>query len=302
MTKDEALASVLAQSEGQHLGDLCGWSLSGVIRQDEARMAADELGLYDDFGFPKLSPNSAYRRAVALAVKSGRRDEERYEAVKVEDNTDRIVHSIIRKDIVAKYNGSMSEKDAEFSTETQIGFDKKHYNLGSDKPHVIFDRVKANFEELCIVYKPDDIRTAFQRAFEKWGGIRMLDHGGLWWVPAPYADRVRLWKEFMEKTLNTTLILPVFDTSETIAGLRRITQESVDGQLHDLIEELQSFVTKGDGIRQSTLEKRVKKFDDIRDKADLYERLLGHRMTELKDSLKQAQQGLMQTIKMVGAQ
>ena len=151
------------------------------------------------------------------------------------------------------------------------------------------------------MYKTDDIRTAFQRAFDKWGGVRMLDHGGLWWLPAPYAGKVRDWKEFIDRTQNTTLILPVFDTQETIEGLRRITRESLEGQIGELIDELKGFVESGDGIRQKTLETRIEKFDAIRDKAELYERLLGHRLDEIKVRVKEAHEGLMQTIRLVGA-
>jgi len=301
MTRDDALAAVLAQNEGRHLGDLCGWSLSGTINQEEARRIADELGLGDDFQFPKLSPNSAYRRAVRKAVQSGARDEERYEAVKVEDTADKIVHSIVRKDVISKFSGTISLKDAGFQTEAQVAFNKRTQSLDMDKPHHIVEQVKYFYQELCVVFKPDDVRVAFQRAFNKWGGIRMLDSGGLWWVPAPYAERVRLWKEFMERTRNSTLILPVFDTQETVEGLRRMTEETIEGQLEKIKTQLLGFADREDTTRTSTLEARVQRFDELRDKAELYERLLGHNMASLKQQVAAAQRSLVESLRKIGA-
>lgn len=300
MTKNEALAAILAQSEGRHLGDLCGWSLSGNIPQGEARALAEELGLKDDFDFPKMTPTSAYRRAVIKAVKSGRRDEERYEVVKVEDTAGKVAHSIVRKDVADAMNSdpSISTKDAEFQTEAQICFDKKTHCILSDKPHPVVARTHSFYEVLCVVYEADNIRIAFQRAFEKWSGVRMLDHGGLWWVPSTSANKVRQWKEFMARTRNTSIILPVFDTQETIEGLRKITEESVEGQLKQLMDDLEGLYDK-DSVRMSTLQSRVERFDEIRDKAELYERLLGHQLDSLKSRVKKAQRGLVDSLSVI---
>jgi hypothetical protein len=125
--------------------------------------------------------------------------------------------------------------------------------------------------------------------------VRLLDHGGLWWVPSPYAAKVRAWSEFMRATNNTALILPVFDTEETIESLRQVTMQSVDGQVADLMEQLTKLSEKNN-TRVSTLEKRVEMFDDLRDKAEMYEKLLGHQMDELKVKLTAAQTSLVESL------
>ncbi len=295
MTKTDVLG-ILKQNEGTHMGDLCGWSLNGTVDQIEAVSLASSLGLEKDLCFPDIGPNGAYRRAVNDAVRTGRRDEEKYEAVKVEDSERQIAHSIIRKNVVADML-QLAEKDAEFQTECQIIFSKDSRTLiCSDPNHPIFLKVVEGYKTLTEVYTADDLRTAFQRAFAAWGGIRMLEHGGLWWIPSTAVEKVRAWKAFMEGTQNSALILPVFDTAETIESLKRVTQESVDGQLQELVNQLEGYAGRSN-VRHSTLEARVEEFDTLRDKAELYERLLGHNLTELKTKLDEAQKGLMETIR-----
>jgi hypothetical protein len=299
MTKNDIL-SILNPVEGNHMGDLCGWSLSGTVNQVEAQILVESLDLDEDFDFPSVSPNAAYRRAVSEAVKSGRRDEEKFEAVKVEDSEHRIAHSIIRKEVVADMI-QITERDAEFRTECQIIFSKDDHSLVcSDPNHPIFTKVVDGYRELAVVYTINDLRTAFQRAFAAWGGVRMLDHGGLWWIPSTSVDKVRSWKTFLEKTSNSSLIIPIFDTVETIESLKRVTRESVDGQLQEIIAELQGYAERSN-VRASTLETRVAQFDELRDRAELYERLLGHNLSELKAKLDEAQRGLVEAIKTAAA-
>ena len=304
MTKTDVVERLLKQQDGRHLGDLCGWSLSGLINQKQAQKLAEDNDLHDDFDFPRVTPNSAYRRAVRQAVKGGKGDERKFDVMKIEESPSKIVHAVVRKDIVIGSGTKLTAKDAEFKTETKLGFDKDGYFAGhdadklfkvEDETHPITRKAKTHYEELCVVYRPEDIRIAFQRAFRRWGGIRLLDHGGVWWVPAPYAGKVRAWSDFMSSLNNTALILPVFDTEETIASLREVTNQSIEGQLVDLMEQLEKLSQKNN-TRVSTLEKRVEAFDELRVKAELYERLLGHQMDELKDKVSTAQTSLVKSL------
>jgi hypothetical protein len=307
MTKSEVMNKLLAMQEGKHLGDLCGWSLNGAHKQSTVTDLAEQHGLDEDLGLPKLSPASAYRRAVNDAVKGGRRDERRFAAVKIEETELKIVHAIVRRDIVDAAGGSLSPKDASFETECKVGFDKEAYKDGkdademlklSDETHPIAQKVKAQYEDLCVRYLPGDIRVAFQRAFERWGAIRLLEHGGLWWVPSPNADRVRAWKEFMSALGNSTVIIPVFDTEETINSLITASEETLEARLDGLMEQLQSFCSKGN-TRVSTLEKRVEMFDDLRDQIELHARVLGNKQDELMKRLNDAHKGLVASLAVV---
>ena len=304
MTKSDVIGSLLKQNEGKHLGDLCGWGLGGDYVQEEVRKLAEKHGIEGDLGLPNLSPASAYRRAVTDAVKSGRNDERKFAAVKLDDNELKIVHAIVERGIVQGAAGSLSAKDADFHTELRVGFDKEGYKNGEDAEkllrsenptHRLSEVIKQRYTDLCVRYLPGDIRVAFQRAFEKWGSIRLLEHGGLWWVPSPSAEKVRKWKLFMEELGNTTIVIPVFDTEETIQSLREQSKSTLEGQLASMLDQLDGFTTK-DNTRLSTLEKRIEMFDSLRDKIELHARVLGMKQQELLDRLNVASTGLSKSL------
>ena len=301
--RKEELTQMLEQKQGRHLGDLCGWSLQGPFIQDRVRQLAEEHGIDGDLGLPKLSPISAYRRAVTASVKGGRNDEKKYEAICVEDNTVQIVHSLVRRDIVDG-ESTLSKKDASFDTECKIGFDKGAYKDGAssmelvkyEKPdHPLAKRVAAEYEALCGQFVAGDIRIAFQRAFLSWGGIGLLSHGGLWWVPSPSAEKVRAWKGFMLDLNNSTVIIPVFDTEETINSLIQQSKETLEARLQTMLDQLSDFAKRG-GTRVSTLEKRIEMFDDLRANIDLHVRVLGAKQDELLLRLDAAQKGLVNSL------
>lgn len=307
MGKSEIMNNLLKQNEGKHVGDLCGWGLGGDYLQTEVRALAEQHGIEEDLGLPNLSPASAYRRAVNDAVKSGRNDERKFAAVKLEDNELKIVHAIVERGIVQGAGGSLSAKEAEFHTELRVGFDKEGYKNGDaavdllqseDTTHRLSEKIEQRYSDLCIRYLPGDIRVAFQRAFEKWGAIRLLEHGGLWWVPEPSAEKVRRWKAFMSDLGNTTIVIPVFDTEETIQSLREQSRETLEGELSKLMEQLEGFSGK-DNTRLSTLEKRIEMFDVLRDKIELHARVLGLKQQELLDSLNVASLGLAESLKVI---
>ncbi len=298
------LEKVLKPQSGKHLGDLCGWGLHGTHEQSYVLGLAEKHGLQGELVFPRIGPNSAYRRAVNGAVRGGKADQRKYAAVLIEDTAEKIVHAIVKQEIVDTIGGVLSPKDAEFHTEVRVGFDKGKYKDGydaadllqlEDDSHQIAQGIKASYEDLAVRFLTQDIRVAFQRAFEQWGSIRLLDHGGLWWVPEPAAERVRAWKEFMSELGNTTVIIPVFDTEETIKSLREQSQSTLEGQLADLLEQLDGFSAKNT-TRLSTLEKRVGAFDALREKIELHARVLGFKQQELMSKLDAASNGLVRSL------
>jgi len=303
MTKED-IEKILNAGTGRHLGDLCGWSLHGTHNREHVHTCAKEYGLDGDLDFPKVTPSSAYRRAVNNSVRTGRSDERDYAAVLLEDTPNSIVHAIVRGNIDDGAIGTISNKQAEFQMETRIGFDKRAYKNGDavetlvqyeDANHPVSVRVAGLYEELAVVYQTNDIRTAFQRAFSKWGAMRLLEHGGLWWVPCEYAEKVREWKRFMVGICSTPIVIPIFDTEETIASLKAQSQSTLEGQLADLVEQLEGY-TKKDNTRLSTLEKRVEMFDDLRSKIELHARVLGIKQQELLDKLDAAAKGLTESL------
>jgi hypothetical protein len=301
----------LLATQGRHLGDLVRWELHGIVRQDVATAAAARFGLLDDLDFPVVTPNSAYRHAVRQSVRGGKADERRYEVVKVEESPSKIVHAIVEKTVENKTTGStMTNRDATFSTETRVGFDKDAYFAGGvaetmlqvEHPdHPIVARIRALYGELCVTYKTEDIRVASQRAFTSWHATAFGSGGGLWWAPSTAAEKVRSWAEWMEELGHRAYVIPLFDTEETVRALQLNAYESVENQMNALLDQMAAFSHK-DNTRASTLERRVEEFDRLRDSAELYETLLGAQMSTIKERLVAAQKALVASISAMSAE
>jgi hypothetical protein len=294
MTNQEIMKALLTPKEGKHLGDLCGWSLRGMHKSDDVHALCDELGLADDFKFPRVTPVNAYRRAVVDACKDAARNDERgWSAHLVQNDESCTVHELVRVQITGGSDSTLTDNRADFSAETRVRFDKVGYAAGRNPEqlmllehpdHPIAKEAARIYLEHMHMMRTADIRSGFQRAFEKWNGIRVLDHGGLWLVPAPFAEKVRAWKTFLDRLNCTAMIIPTLDTQETVDSMQRMANDSLEAQFAKILDELQQFATK-DNTRVSTLESRLEAFGDLRSKTELYERLLGMKLDQLKTRL-----------------
>lgn len=285
------VSTALAQAEGRHLGDLCGWSISGTRPKAQVDALASKYGLDEDFRFPNLTPNSCYRKAIQQVFNLGKKDHGKAMAVLVEDSSAKIIHSIVTSTVVDDDDDTVSSKDAEFKTEIKVGFNKEAHRSGAspeaclvveDDSHPAAVALKEKYMELAETYLSYDIRNAFQHAFRLWDACPVLPHGGLWYIPAAYAEKVRAWHGFMTDLGLTTAVIPAFDTSETIESLRQSTRAGLEGQLGDLMYLMDMYAREGwDKVRTSTLEKRVEEFDELRARAELYQSILGTTIGDL---------------------
>lgn len=297
------LDEALQQAEGRHLGDLCGWSIPGSRSKAEVDALATECGLADDFRFPKLTPNSCYRKAIQQVFNLGKKDHGKAMAVVVEDSAERIVHSIVTSRVVDdSTNDTVSAHDAAFRTEFKVGFDKVAYREGAsaeaclvleDPTNPLTVQLKDTYMELAEKYLSYDIRVAFQAAFRVWDACPVLPHGGLWYIPANRADKVRAWNRFMTGLGLVTAVIPCFDTAETIESLRQSTRNGLEAQLDDVLSLLDLYAQEGLGtVRTSTLEKRAEEFDELRSRAELYQAILGTTVDDLTAKITSAAQRL----------
>jgi hypothetical protein len=320
---DKQVQKAINNQDGNHLGDLVGWSLrprfgssaDGIeIGQVRAQEVIKNLGLAKDFQFPKLTPTSAYRRAVRKAM-STKKTKDNYVAVKLFDNEDAVGHAIVKGEIVqqAVASGQIATQGGEYMAKYDASFDtalksrcfkptRKLIKTGvitsgdpeellhfSDPDHAISKEITEWYRKLVVIYTADDIRQAFRRAFAKWNGMKVLRHGGLWWVPIKHHNKVNAWSKFVETIECDSIIVPTFETEETVDSLQRAAENSLANQLQTLREDLGKFASN---TRTKTMEKRFDEFSSLRRRAELYKDVLGLEVQEITDSIKTAEQSL----------
>jgi len=300
----ETVSSAIAQEHGMHLGDLCGWSITGSRPKAKVIHTAEQLGLEEDMRFPKLTPNSAYRKAISMTFKQSKSTN--MMAVLVEDSPRRIVHSLVATEVVEDDNNTVSSKDASFNTEIKVGFNKEADAGGAspgaclvteDDTHPAAQELRKNYTHLLDTYLASDIRECFQAAFRNWKACPVLPHGGLWYIPSKYAEKVRAWAAFMRELQLVTVVVPSFDTKETLESLQNSTRYSLENQLADIVSQLDGYSAEGAAsVRSSTLEKRAAEFDDLRSRAELYKTILGTTVSDLTKRIEVASQKLVKDI------
>lgn len=292
------LAEALANG-GRHLGDVVGWSQSGASPRHQTDVAAFAHGIDGDLKLPIVNPAGAYRTALRAAV-TGAADERRWSVTLVEETSQRIVHAILAAEEVADAT-TLSDKTREFRTSTKVAFNKGSQRLrnvnyidlfeAEDAAHPVAIRARQEYAALVECYRTEDLRSAFQTAFARWAGMRLVDTGGVWFIPAEYATKVRAWAEFMTKLGHGTLVLPMFDSREAVANLRTSAQQSLEGQLQQIVDDLAQFAG-AETTRLSTLEERLERWERLQRDAELYQRLLGVRTDELGKGLESARTAL----------
>jgi len=307
MTKNEILKQLTEAAGGDLssylLGHFAGWSLTGVkTTKDEALKLAAQHGIDKFLKVPKITPPNAYARAVTDTV-TGTGDTKEYEAILLESNEHKDVHAIVRRSVVedAMANGTVTRtsgneaqfvagKEAKFDEVARVAFDKKAYR-STDDPRKCFVTANDNrisrtvftlYLEHCENIRAQDVRIAFQRAFEAWHGTRVTDHGGMWWVPASAADEMHAWSKFLRALGGQPILIPIFNTDEARESLREIAAQAAQSQIANLKDKVEGFA---DNTRNSTIEKRMTDLDALRSKLSTWKKYLDVESTELEDAI-----------------
>jgi len=272
------------------LGHFVGWSLTGVsTTKTEAIRVAAECGIAEFLKVPNITPPCAYLRAVRDQT-TGVSDTKQFEPILLENNEFKQVHAIVERSVVeaALASGQITReetdaadfvagKEAHFDEVVRVAFDKKKYNAGgvtaecfvagndSDVANEIFE----SYKQACDTIRPNDVRIAFQRAFEAWDGVRVIDHGGMWWIPSHRTSEVEGWERFLKALGGQPVIIPIFSTDKAKETMKRMVENSAVQQVKSLKAKVEKFDEK---TRESTIEKRMDDLKNLRTKLEVWRR------------------------------
>jgi hypothetical protein len=274
MTHDK-LASALKKG-GQHLGDLIWWTLA------EARL--DRSTLEKIWSGAQLAPEHLPEPPTAeKALKSAVREAaigqpDRLIRLGKEDETE-IVYGIVQE--MKLTDGSLA-----YAQETRVVLDRKTEKVTADQPENELAMVIATrFAELRSVHTSDDIRRAMMKALDACAAITLRDHGGVYWVPAPYAETVRRLQGAVEKIGSSRVyLLPVHASADTNRTLGDAAKLAVEDELAQLKTEVEGFVASPPD-RPSTLVRRLDAFEELKARAALYRDVLQVHVADLDATL-----------------
>jgi hypothetical protein len=274
MTLDK-ITSVLATG-GQHLGDIVYWTLA------EARI--DRSTLENVWASAQLSPGflpeppTAEKALKAAARESAVGQPDRLVRLGKEDEHE-IVFAVVRE--TKHDDGSIS-----YAQETRVALDRASELVTADVPgHDLATTIAARFGELRSTHTPDDIRRSMMKVLDSCAAITLREHGGVVWVPAPYAELVRRLQAAIEKIGSSRVyLLPVHSSGDANRTLGDAAKLAIEDELAQLKAEVEGFVASPPD-RPSTLVRRLDAFETLKMKAALYRDVLQVHVRDLDKTL-----------------
>jgi len=275
----KALAQIQShiQTAGKHVGDLLWWSL------DEARISVTRLaevwasaGLSATLLPEAPTPEKALKTACREQA-VGRSD---YLVRLGKEDGCELVFAVVREEKDASGN-------VRHTQEARVSLRRGGSGaLETDAPaHALVQAISEAYAGLLKVHTPDDVRRAVLRALDSFAAVTLRDHGGVYWVPAPYAREVRRLQEALARIGRSRMdVVPIHATPEGNAALGAAAHSAVQREIEDLQAEIKAFVDEPPG-RTLTLVRRLETFEDLRAKAQLYQSVLNVQVSDLETSL-----------------
>ena len=270
----ERLKSVLS-SGPEHLGDMVFWSLA------DARI--DRLTLQSIWPLdPALLPDApTAERALKLAVRDAQVGQ-RGRLIRLgKESEDEVIFAIVHEE--RHPDGSLT-----YTQEARVHLDRQREVVTSDAPsHDIVATITAGFSTFKNTHPADDVRRAIVKALHSFAAVTLREGGGVYWVPAPFAAKLRQLQAAIEKIGSSRVyILPVHKSAEAEKTLGEIAKGSIEEELAGLQAEIASFVSAPPD-RASTLVRRFDAFSALRSRAQLYRSVLSVEVEDLDRQLDQ---------------
>lgn len=274
MTLDK-ITSVLATG-GEHIGDLVYWSLSAA--------SIERRTLEGIWGVAQLSPSflpdpPTAEKALKAAVREAAVGQpDRLIRLGLE-NEQEIIFTVVREE--RHDDGSLT-----FHQETRVVLDRAAERVTADVPgHDLANTIALRFRELRSTHTPDDVRRTMMKVLDSCAAVTLRDHGGVYWIPAPFAESVRRLQSAVEKIGSSRFyILPVHASTDATRTLGDAAKLAIEDELAMLKTEVEGFMTSPPD-RPSTLVRRLDAFEALKARATLYREVLAVHVQDLESTL-----------------
>jgi len=274
MTLDK-LTSALNKG-GQHLGDLIWWTLA------EARI--DRSTLENIWSGAQLAPEylpdpPTAEKALKSAVREAAIGQpDRLIRLGKEDEAE-IIFAVVHE--TKHTDGSIT-----YQQETRVILDRQVESVSFDVPgHDLAAVITSRFGELRSTHMADEVRRSMMKVLDACAVVTLRDHGGVYWVPSPYAETVRRLQGAIEKIGSSRVyLLPVHASADANRTLGDAAKLAIEDELAALKAEVDGFMASPPD-RPSTLVRRLDAFEGLQARANLYRDVLQVHVADLESTL-----------------
>jgi hypothetical protein len=276
MSALETIRDTLAREGGRHLGDLVWWALADA-RVDRSTLAT--VWARAQLAPEHLPDPPTVEKALKTAVREAAVGQpDRLVRLGKEDEAE-LVFAIVRE--TRHGDGSVT-----YQQETRVILDRQAETVSSDAPtHDLAGVIAARFSQLKATHTSDDVRRAMLKVLDSCAAVTLREHGGVYWVPSPYAETVRRLQGAIEKIGSSRVyLLPVHSSADASRTLGDAAAQAITDELAAMKAEVEQFLSAPPD-RPSTLVRRLDAFDALRARAELYKSVLSVTVADLDQTL-----------------
>jgi hypothetical protein len=250
-----------ALARGEHLGTLCWWALNGATISHETLVDKARIASLDERYLPKaIKPVAAFRRAWRHAARCCPRGMMLRE---IGETPERIVVGLVRED------ADVERAQLDYDVVGRITFEKATDVLTVHAPNEVTSEVQRLYAHHHD-HGSEDIRGMLTGLMRE-AGVSIREAGGVYFVPPSFASTLAAMVQVVEGIgHNRVFTLPIADVGDAKATLADVARQTLDDEIRALEAELEAFAESGADTRDSTLARRLQRFDELRARVALF--------------------------------
>jgi len=253
-----------------------------MVREDTKVNAVKADSILEKFGFSGFMGDLNERKAVRRGIDElhNRRGKNRRVVERVRETADSAVFGVLKMNIDENSNS------AEYDQDTTVVLDKATGTV--EATGVMADVVNRKIAENRGVYNGNDLRFLFINVIREAGGICKRPTGGVYLVPAMYADKILSLKAAVLEMCDKGAVI----YTERIYDGEEERSNAAEAVTNDLSGRVNLIVTAVSRIQKLTC--RIKSHQDalvkIEELTEMYKTILGEQvgLESLTDTLKAA--------------
>ncbi len=267
------------ETAGPHVGDLLWWTLQGArIRRTDLECLWVGAGLSASL----LPEPPTVEKALKTAIRDAQLGVDDHLFRLGKESRDELVFALLQEHCDEAGN-------VEHLQVARVRLDRQHTSqLETDNPtHELVRTVLTGYDHLLHTHTVDDVRRALVKTLDACAAVTLREYGGVYWVPAHFSEMLhRLQSAVWQIGQSRLDIVPIHATPEGIEALGHAAHDSIETEVGALRAEIASFV-EDPPDHPSTLTRRLSRFDELKQRAQLYHSVLSVQVQDLDLALEE---------------
>ena len=210
---------------------------------------------------------------------------------KIGENDEKIAYGVVAE------SQKFENLDLKYRIECHVIFTKGTCDVKfSDETHPAATEFKSLYEMYRTHFVSHDIRKAILDAITKMDSLDIRKQGGVYFVPVTHSDLISKFANLVSQLGDSTLAaLPLIDTQRARQEMFRAFLEQATVELNEAEEEIRLMKDEMN-VRKDTVERRLKHFKELRNKASMYVELFKGKADDIEERIQGLEKGAIEVL------